>query len=143
MTMSLPLGPRPSISADIAFALGAVARMTVRPAKLLQRLGRVRRLTVDVQTRSELLCERRVLGSAPDGGHVVAELARELNAEVTETADSLHGDEVAGERTTVPQRVEGGNAGAEQRRRFGVAQAVRYGTSASTGASMYSWYPPS
>src|ERR1700724_761518 len=30
-TMSLPFGPRPSISSDIAFELGAVARMTCAP----------------------------------------------------------------------------------------------------------------
>ena len=31
ITTSLPFGPRPSISADIAFELGAVARMTCAP----------------------------------------------------------------------------------------------------------------
>src|SRR5262249_102206 len=31
MTMSLPFGPRPSINSDIAFELGAVARITCAP----------------------------------------------------------------------------------------------------------------
>jgi len=31
ITMSLPFGPRPSINSDIAFELGAVARITCAP----------------------------------------------------------------------------------------------------------------
>src|SRR5262249_49382299 len=48
-----------------------------------------------------------------------------LDAEVAETADALHSDEVAGERTTVPQRVVGGDAGAQQWCRLDVAETVR------------------
>ena len=93
--------------------------------------------------RPELLRERRVFGAAPDGRDPVTKLVRELNSEVTQTADALHRDKVAGESAAVPQRVEGGNARAEQRRGFGVTQTFRYAASASTGATMYCWYPPS
>src|ERR1035437_8923144 len=52
------------------------------PAQLLQRLGCVRRLAVDVHVRSEFLCQRRVFGAAPDSRDLITELVRELNSEV-------------------------------------------------------------
>ena len=92
----------------------------------MQFLCCVRRFAIDVHARSEFLCERRIFGPAPDRRDLVAKLVRELNSEVTQTADALHRNQVAGKRTAVPQRVEGGNSGAEQRRRFDVAQTFRY-----------------
>ena len=70
--------------------------------------------------RSELLCQRCVFGPATDRHDLVAELVRELNSEVPQTADALHRHKVAGHRAAVPQRVVGGDSGAEQRRRFDV-----------------------
>ena len=90
-TMSLPLGPSPSISSDIAFELGAVARITCAP---------------------------------PNFCNASAAFVARLNAEVTQAADPLDGNEVAGQRTTVPQRVIGGDAGAEQRGGFDVRETL-------------------
>jgi len=56
----------------------------------------------------------------PDRYDFITKLVRELNSEVTQTADTLHRNKVAGHRTAVPQRVEGSNAGAKQRCRFNV-----------------------
>ena len=124
--MSLPFGPRPSISSDIDFALGAVARMTRAPPEFLQFRRRVRRFAVDVQARSELLCEGRIRGAAADRRNLVSEFVRELNPEVAQTADALYRDQVARERAAVPQRVVGGDSGAQERRRFDVAESLRY-----------------
>src|SRR5512146_2912743 len=75
---------------------------------------------IDVNARSEFLHERCVFRPAPDGRYVVAELVRPLNAEVPQTTDTLHRNNVAGERTTVAQCVVSGDSGAEQRCCFGV-----------------------
>ena len=45
--------------------------------------------------RPELLCERSVFRAAPDSRDPVTELVRELNSEMTQTADAQHRDEVA------------------------------------------------
>ncbi len=44
-------------------------------------------------------------------------MARELHGEMAEAANALNGDDIAGPRAGIAQRVEGGDAGAEQRRR--------------------------
>ena len=106
--------------------LGAVARITCAPPSFCNSSRRVRRFAVDVHARSEFLRERRIFGPAPDRRDLVSKLVRELNSEVTQTADTLHRDQVAGERAAVPQRVERGDSGAEQRRRFDGAQTLRY-----------------
>jgi len=80
----------------------------------------VRASAFDVHARSEFLCERRVFGPAPDSRDLVTKFVRELNSEVTQTADALHRNKFAGHRAPVPQRVVGGNSGAEQRRCFHV-----------------------
>src|SRR5215469_9130419 len=90
---------------------------------MLCRLGRV---DVDVCARSELLCERGSLGPAPDRGHFVAKLVRELNRQVAQAADTLHGDKIAGKSTALSKRPKRGNSGTEQRRSFGILQAYRY-----------------
>jgi hypothetical protein len=44
----------------------------------------------------------------------ITKLVRELNSEVTQADDTLHRNKVARHGTAVPQRVEGGNSGAQQ-----------------------------
>src|SRR5262249_8877722 len=104
ITMSLPLGPRPSISADIAFGLGAGGRMLLPPPRPSRGGGRLRRCVTDVRAGADFFPRRRVSGAAPDGRVFVANFVCELNPEVTEPADTLHRDQVAGQRPTVPQR---------------------------------------
>src|SRR5206468_667422 len=67
----------------------------------------------------------RVFGTAPDGRHVIAKFVSELDAQVTQAADALHGDEIAGQRTAVAKSVVGGNSGVEQGRGFDVTEAIR------------------
>jgi hypothetical protein len=88
--------------------------MTPGAAQLLQRFGRIRGFAVDVETRTQLLRELSAFGPEPDGRHLAAELARELNAEVAQPTDSLHGDEVAGGGAAPAQGIERRGAGAEQ-----------------------------
>jgi len=57
----------------------------------------------------------------PDRHDLITKFVRELNPEVTKTADTFHRNQVSGERTAMPQRVVGGNSGTEQRRCFGIA----------------------
>src|SRR5208282_2151664 len=95
-------------------------------AHLLQGLHCVRRFAVDVYARPELPCQRRVFRPPPDRRHLITKLVRELNSQMTQTADTLHRNKVAGESTAVPQRVVGGNSGAEQRCRVGVTESFRY-----------------
>src|SRR5262245_6749565 len=52
----------------------------------------------------------------PDRHGLKTHAARELHAEMAETADALHRHDVASARTRIAQRVEGGDAGAQQRR---------------------------
>src|SRR5207244_3401703 len=95
-------------------------------AELLQSLCCVHRFAVDVDARSELLCERSVFGPTTDSRNLVTEFVRELNAQMTKSADTLDSDEVAGGCTAVAQRVEHSDAGAEQWRRLGITQTFRY-----------------
>src|SRR6266446_8186905 len=116
ITMSFPFGPRPSISSDIAFGTRGCSHHHSCAAQFLQRCRCIRRFAVDVDARSQLLCERLVLSPAPNRGDLITELLRKLNAQVTKPANTLDGNEVAGKRTAVAQRVEHSDAGAEQRR---------------------------
>jgi hypothetical protein len=97
ITISVPFAPKPPITDDIAFPLGAVARIA-RAAEFLQ-LGRgVGRSAVDINIRSQRCRERSFVRSASDCGDAIAEFLGELNSEMAESADALDGDKVAGER---------------------------------------------
>ena len=65
---------------------------------------------------------------SPSGG--------ELHAEMAEAADALHGHEIAGARARVAKRVEGGDAGAEERRGLAASRSSGIDASASIGAIM-------
>jgi len=56
-----------------------------------------------------------LVGAAGDGDRLEAHVAGELHPEVAEAADAEHGDEVTGAGTAFAQRVEGGDARAQQR----------------------------
>src|SRR5262249_12015183 len=73
---------------------------------------------------AELLGEGAVFRPATDGGYAIAALRSELNAEMAESADALHGDEIARESPSVTEGVEGGYTGAEQRAGFGGVRAI-------------------
>src|SRR5439155_19737254 len=49
-----------------------------------------------------------------------------LTSKVTQAADAMHRNKIAGECAAVAQGVVGGNSGTEQRRCFGVSQSFRY-----------------
>jgi len=55
----------------------------------------------------------------------------------------LHRHQVARQRAAVPQRIEGGDSSAEQRSASTALMPSGIAASASIGASMYCWYPPS
>ena len=84
-------------------------------------LCRIRRFGVDVKVRSEFLCKAGIFGAASDGRDFIAKLICKLNSEMTETANTLHGNEVAGQCIAVPQRVVSCNSGTQQRRCVGSA----------------------
>ena len=113
--MSLPFGPRPSINSDIAFELGAVARMTCAPPSFCNSSAALVDWLSMYTLAPSFLCERCVFGAAPNSRDLITKLVRELNSEMTQTANTLHRDQIARERTTVPQRVVRGDSSAEQR----------------------------
>ena len=45
---------------------------------------------------------RRILAAASDGRHLVTEFISELNSEVSQAADALHGNQIPWKRTAVP-----------------------------------------
>ena len=47
---------------------------------------------------------------------------------MAESTDAQHGHEVAGSSAAVAQRVESGDAGAEQRSGFDIAETFRHGS---------------
>jgi hypothetical protein len=55
-------------------------------------------------------------------------LTRVLDPQMTQPADALHGNQIAGPRTGMSQRIEYGNTGAEQGRGFVRRQIVRHGS---------------
>src|SRR6202000_457856 len=83
--------------------------------QFLKLLRRFCRFAVDVYVGSELLCETLVFRPASDGCNFVPELRRKLDSQVAQAADALYRNQVAGKRTAVPQRIEGGHSGTEQR----------------------------
>ncbi len=74
--------------------------------------------------RAQFPGQRPLVLSAGDGHGAIAALGRILHCQVTEAADAENRHSVAGPRTAVAQRVEGGDAGAEQRGGIHVAQIV-------------------
>ena len=60
----------------------------------------------------------------------------ELHAEMAEPADALNRHDIASARTGIAQRVEGGDAGAQQRRGMDGIEFIGIDASASIGAIM-------
>jgi hypothetical protein len=73
--------------------------------------------------RAQLLGERVFVLAAGDGDGAVAGFGGVLDGEVAEAADAEDGDGVSGAGSRVAERVEGGDAGAEQRSGVGVGEA--------------------
>ena len=69
--------------------------------------------------RSKLFRQRGFSRATRDCGDAIAKFVRELNAKVPEPADSLNGDKIAGQRTTMTESIERGNSGAHERRGLG------------------------
>jgi hypothetical protein len=87
--MSSPLGLRRAISPGIAFEFGTDAGITCVPSSSGN-------------------------GRAPDRRDPIAEPARELIAQESQTASSRHRYQVTEKGTTVPQCMERGHSGAQQ-----------------------------
>src|SRR5229473_1837507 len=83
-------------------------------AEPLQRRRGVALVGVDVLVGAQLERECALVPAARKSDRAETQLARILDAQVAQTADGVHGDEVAGAGPTVAQRVEGGDAGAEE-----------------------------
>ena len=66
--------------------------------------------------------------AARDGHGAVAALRRELHREMAEAADALHGDDLAGSRAGLAQRIVGGNARAQERAGDRGVDAFRHGS---------------
>ena len=121
---SVPLTARPPCTAPIASPLVAVARMTLAPPSLrssadgscagcrcrpMRRVARQRLLVLAAQYR---LCETH--------------FRCVLNAEMAESAEPEHGDDVARLRTAVPQGIEGCEARAHEWCRLDRPQVFRH-----------------
>src|SRR6185295_13609537 len=88
-------------------------------------LGCGARLGVHVLVRAELLRQRGLVGAAGDRDGPKAHLRGELDRQVAEAANALDRDGVSGAGAAVAERVEGGDAGAEQRAGFHRPQRLR------------------
>src|SRR5215831_10315109 len=83
---------------------------------------------VDVVVRPQLPDERVLVGAPADGYRAEAHLTRALDAEMSEAADALYGDEFARSRSRVAQRVVDGEARAEEGGGLGARQIVGHGS---------------
>src|SRR5438105_5672574 len=97
----------------------------VRSAELLQPFGRGDLLGVHVLVRSQVPGQVLLVGAARDGDGAEAHVGGELEREVAEAADSLHGHRVSRPGAAVAKRVVGGDAGAEERGRLERGELVR------------------
>ena len=92
----------------------------------LQRLGRVARFAVDIVVRAQG-SRQGFLVAPPIDRHGPEPLpGGELYAEMPEPADAMDRHEIARLRAAVPQGVEGGDAGAEERRGLHGVEGLRY-----------------
>ena len=90
----------------------------LRATKLLERLGDVGGGAVDIVMRAQFLRQLGPVAAAVDRDDLEPHVARVLHAEVAQPADPKHRDQVSRPRRRVPQRAEGRQAGAQQRRRI-------------------------
>ena len=115
------------MSADMDLESGAVARMTCAPPSFCSSATGIAGGGVDVVNSAEFAGEGSLSLPRPMANGAEAHLPRVLDAEMAEAADALHGDQIAGARARVAQRVENRDAGAEQRRGFGGRKIVGHG----------------
>src|SRR6185369_187246 len=73
---------------------------------------------VDVMMRAEFSRQRLFVVPSVDRDCFESHPPRVLNAEVSKSADALHGDHLARSRARIPKRVENRNARAHERTRF-------------------------
>src|SRR5262249_36865814 len=73
---------------------------------------------IDIDVGAEFLGERRAIASESDGSNAISELLRELNPQMTESPNSLNGDQIARQCAGVSQSVERGDSRAHQRGGF-------------------------
>ncbi|GAB3884959.1 hypothetical protein GCM10029964_046820 [Kibdelosporangium lantanae] len=92
---------------------------------------------------AELVREFGLLRAARDGHDLVAEPVGVLDAQVAEAADALDRDERARSGVDLPERVERGDARAQQRDASSAVNPSGIRTSAVCRAVTYSAYPPS
>src|SRR5205823_1204733 len=87
-------------------------------AQGLQCRRRVAALGVDIVLRAERARQLLLVPTAIDR-HGTQTLARgKLNGQMAESAHAMNGDQIPGTRAAMPQRIEGRDPGAQQRRRF-------------------------
>jgi hypothetical protein len=58
---------------------------------------------------------------------------------MAQSADALHGDEIAGARARIAERVENGNAGTKRGAASAAGRSSGMAATASAGVTMYSW----
>ena len=115
-------------------ALVMVERMMFAPPSFLEFLGWVLRGGVDVDVRAEFFGERGLCPVRGQWRWCGSRLGCVLDGEVAESADAEDGDGVAGAGSGVAQGVEGGDAGAEQRRGVAVVEVSGIRARALAGA---------
>lgn len=119
--MSFPLGPKPSMISDMAFELGAVARITCAPPIFCKASAGFVTLLSMYTVAPSFFASAALSEPRPTAATLVTKLVGELNSKVTQAADAQHGDKVSWHGAAVAQRVVGGDSGAEERCRLGVA----------------------
>ena len=107
-----------------------MARNGCRAAQFLQRFGRVRRVRVDVMMRAQLGHKIFLIFAAADRDRLESHLIGVLDAEMSESAEPLNSDDIAGHRSAVAEGVERRDARAEQGGRFLEAERAGDGSQA-------------
>ena len=110
----LPSTTKPPTTAEIACALGAVARMTRAPPSFCNSATVSTAVGIDVVMRSEFARERFLILAAAERDCLESHATRVLHAEMSEASDALHGHDIARACAGITQRVVNRHARAHE-----------------------------
>src|SRR5207249_1058405 len=96
-----------------------------RAAQLLQFRRCLISARINVMMRSQLPCQRFLVPPSPKSHRHESHLPRVLNSQVSQSANAVHGHDVASPRARMAQRVEYGDARAHERPGFLRRQFIR------------------
>ena len=106
------------------FGAGRCCEDHARAAEFLQRLRGISGFAVDIVMRAKLFRELGIFWAAADGRDGKSKFISELNSKMAQTADALYRHQISRTCAAVAQRIESGDAGAEQWTGFSGVQSI-------------------